>query len=132
MKKYLKPLIFAVVLLVVACLLFVFLGSCNYDEKIIGSWQTESYKKDGKTVDELPEDEIYLYEFKADGTGILTMPEQGDTLVFEFKWKLDGKKLILDTSDEEISEFKIKISGKRLKLAPTRTPDVTRTYKKVS
>ncbi len=125
MKKYVKYLLPIAVLLALMVILSVTLGSCNYDKKIVGSWQTELYKKDGQKAEKISSDEMYWYEFNSDGTGKLTMPEQGGDLIFEFKWKLDGKKLTVDTLDGDKSEFKIKIGGNKLKLTPARTPDVT-------
>ena len=127
-KKYVLPVALLLVLVVVLCAI---VGSCNNKKQIVGEWQLSYYKDDGKKVTELKSDEIWLYKFESDGTGMVTLPEEGDRLLLSFKWKLNGKKLILDTFDEELSEFKVKISGNKLRLIPARAPEITRVYKRV-
>ncbi len=131
MKKYIKYVLPVVLLLILVVVLCALVGSCNDKKQIIGEWQLSYYKDDGKKVKDLASDEVWLYTFEQDGTGTVTLPEEGDRLLLSFKWELNGKKLILDTFDEELSEFKVKISGNKLKLTPARATEVTRVYKRV-
>ncbi len=120
------------IIAVCLCLIMALsLIGCGGGGNIKGSWKTRPQVDENGEVIEIPAEDVQLFEFSASGTGNMSLPEFGETVVISFNWKTSGNTLTLTAGESEVHKFKYKVKDHVLYLTREGS-DKTFEYIKVS
>ena len=85
-------------ILMLAAMALVF-TACHKDPTIVGKWQVSN-----SSVPNYPGDQIFMYEFNEDQTGLIINTENGVTDTMETVWEMTGDTILVLDANRHQSE----------------------------